>query len=1051
MKIFLKSCLFKWFVAVCLLLSANAWVAAQITVTGTVSDQGGPLPGVNVLVKGTQNGIMTGVDGKYSLSIPNQNAVLVFSYIGYTTKEETVGNRTVVNVEMEEDVLTIDEVVVVGYGVMRKSDLTGAVTSVSSEKLQDRPVANMLDALQGKAAGVDITSSSRPGELGSVRIRGERSITATSGPLYVIDGIPLIGRSNANVINSDDIKSLEILKDASATSIYGSRGANGVILITTNRGEEGRFSINYSGSFSVSTVQDAAARNNAGEYIDLLRWSYYYTNPNSYPRGDQPTFANDLAILNGDPYAFERNVANGWGAYKDSNGEWVTTHGWDPSKVKTTDWTKFVSRTGMSHNHTVNISGGTARVTANVSIGYLNEQGTALGQEYNRYTINSNVTIKPKDWFELGLRMSGNWQVQEYGLDSSGDGSFSTNSGGGDIYDAALRLYPHALPFDDDGNRIIWPGGIVRRRTIVDEEKYTRNMRETLNFMPNLHVQVKLPIDGLTFRTEFGTDFRYYNRGSYISPESVFKDGATTNSTSLSNNRDFSWTVNNLLMYQKQFGIHRLDITLGQTADKNEQISSSIGGTDTPYPPALWNGFASSMIGSGVITSASSSTSIGQTAGYLGRVLYNLNDRYLLQVNGRYDGASQLAPGNKWNFFPSGSLAWRLDQEDFIKSVTWINQLKMRLGYGLSGSASVGRYATKGPLSRSIFPYGTSTVTYYTVGTALANQELTWEKTRQWNLGIDFSVLKSRITGQLELYSSYTYDLILSSNIPTLTGYQTTTSNVGATSNKGVELQTTTLNFNTPSGFRWETNFNISYQKNKIEELSLGKVDEVANSRFIGAPISISYGLKYVGIWRDTPEDLAEMAKFNEVGGHGYQPGDIRVADLNGDYVISNNDDRMILGQSRPNWISGMTNVFSYKGIELLVGMNGRFGSDYITTGNNPSLTGYYLDRKVDYYTEANKDSKFWRPRYDGAGVAKDQHIGAASYCKASFITLRNVSLSYRVPRRVIQNWIGMQSLRIYAQCNNVGNIYSACDFKNMDVNSSIWERRFVFGLQVGF
>jgi TonB-linked SusC/RagA family outer membrane protein len=1027
-------------------------------VSGNITDANGErLPGVNIAVKGTTTGVISDAAGKYSITAPGANAVLTFSFIGYITQEVPVNSRTTIDVMLDEDIQELEEVVVVGYGVQRKSDVTGAVVSVSDEKLRDRPVVNMLEALQGKAAGVDITNNVRPGEFGTVRIRGQRSITGSSNPLYVVNGIPIQGRNDnsndnnnsANIawLNPNDIKSVDILKDASATAIYGSRGANGVVLITTYSGEDGRFSVNYSGSTTVSELQDSREFFNSGEWIDFVRWAHYYSNRETYPTADNPTLLTDQMMFGGDPYAW-RNVEKGW-----DGGSW------DGSKVATTDWTKYAIQTGITQNHTVSVSGGTSKVSSYISLGYLDEKGTSQGQSYDRYTLNINSTAKPVDWFELGGRINGSWQDQQYGQDRTGA---SSTSGPTSIYASALRLYPYAVPYDDNGERIIFPGSMASLKTVVDEVEYSHNNRQILNAIGNLYAQVKLPLDGLTYRPELGINFRYRFNGVYIDPNSAIRENSES-LVQLSNQRDFTWTVNNIVNYNKTFGMHNVLLTLLQTASKNEQTESRINGKNVPVPSSLWHAMGS-LDRTNDITGVESSLSEEQLASYMARINYNLKDRYLLTLSGRWDGSSVLAAGHKWAFFPSGSLGWRIEQEDFLKPLTWINQLKLRLGFGVVGNAAVSRYSTKGSIFSALYPYGEDLERFYFVNDLMAtssrntlpNLQLGWEKTAQYNLGLDFSILKNRITGTLEFYTSRTTDLLLNSNIPSLTGYITTTANVGETKNKGAEITLNTFNLKIASGFTWETSFSVAWQKNEIVELSNGKEDEVANTRFIGQPIGVYYNYKAIGIWRE--EDKAEMEKFNSdvhpVTGeaktpHNFQIGQTRVEDQNGDYVIDANHDRVIIGQTGPEWTGGMANTFSWKGIELMIQMYGRMG--YWTDGGQVSMGGKYMLRKVDYYNENNKNAPFQRPQLTTDGSDADSYSATLQYSKASFVNIRNISLSYSLPKKLIKNWGGMQNLKVYAQIVNPGAVYQSVDWKNMDLNSSIWNRNFVFGLNVGF
>jgi len=1032
-------------VLVLTLLLPTMVFAQTKTVTGTVySEQGEAVVGATVQVKGTRTATMTDANGGFTIGAEPQN-VLKISSLGYADKEVTVGNQSRITITLQSNETALDEVITVGYGVQKKSDVTGAITSVSAKALQEHPVPNMLEALQGKAAGVDITNNARPGELGSIRIRGERSITGGNDPLYVVNGIPLLGRDNINMLNTADIKSIEVLKDASATAIYGSRGANGVILISTYDGEQGNFEVKYNGSMTITNLVDSRERFTASEFIDFQRWAYYYANPGTYPRADEPTLLTDQAIFGADPYAWA-NVQKGW-----ASGTW------DGSKVETTDWTKFVTQQGYTQNHTISMSGGTERLKNYISIGYLDTKGTSQGQNYKRYTLNTNSTLKPTDWFEAGARINGAWQTQEYGQDGTGAAS---NSGAGSIYESALKLYPYAVPYDENGERILFPGGQASLKTVVDETSYSHNQRQTLSVFANVYAHIQLPLKGLSFRSEFGPSFRYRRNGIFVDPNSAIRENSES-LVRLSEQRDFVWTVNNMLYYNNTFADHNIGVTLLQTSSKDEETGSYIYGKNVPVPTALWNNL-DGVDRANDITAVGSDLEEEQLASYMLRLNYAFKERYLLTASGRWDGSSVLAEGHKWAFFPSVSLGWRIDQEEFLKGIEPVNQLKLRIGYGVVGNAAVGPYSTLGSISSALYPYGSDLERFYFINDLMAtstrntlpNKELGWEKTAQFNIGLDFSILKNRISGSIEWYNTKTTDLLLSSTVPSLTGYVTTIANTGSTKNHGIELTFNTLNVKTRD-FTWGTDLSVSWQEDEIVELSNGKEDEIVDARFIGYPLGVYYNYKADGLWRE--EDADEMAKFNSATApdgtpktaHNFQVGQTKVVDQNGDYVIDANNDRVIIGQQRPSWVLGMNNTFNYKGIELTVMIYGRLG--YWTDGGSVVEGGKYMLRKVDYYNENNKNAAYQRPQYTSDGSDYDTYSGALAYSKASFINIRTISLGYNFSRKLIKNWGGMKSLKCYVQAQNPGALYQSVDYKNMDLNSSIWNRNFVFGLNVGF
>lgn len=1016
-----------------------------IKVTGVVTDSDNlPIPGVSIIEKGTMNGTVSDFDGKYVITVSSSEAVLVFSFIGYNTEEAIVGSRSVVDMLLLEDVKSLEEVVVVGYGVQKKSDVTGAMINVDSEELNQRPVANAFEALQGKAAGVDITSSERPGELGSIRIRGVRSLSASSDPLYVVDGVPLMSSSAIETINPKDIESIDVLKDASATAIYGSRGANGVIIVTTKKGKDGEFSLNYSGTVTLENVVDKNPSMSASDYITWRRWAYYFTNPDYYPRGDEPTYENDKAIFYTgleDETAWA-NIQKGWG----DDGSW------DGSKVTNTDWTKYVTRTGISQVHTLSASGGTEKMQAYGSFGYLDQKGTQIGQAYKRYNANLSLDITPKTWFKMGGSINASMSDQDYGMSTTGSGSSSSANS---ILAAAKKIYNYALPYDSVGEVILNPGGEENVYTVIGEEDLSENQRQMFRAIGSFYGVVNIgdiikPLEGLNYRVNFGPDYRFYRKGVYINDESVVRTSYGTSYASLSNQRDFSWTLDNIITYNKEFGIHSLGLTLLQTASSWNIESSSMSGENIPKPSYLWNAFDELDITDSDYSASMGSDLTERTlTSYMARANYSLNEKYLLTVSGRYDGASQLSEGHKWAFFPSAALGWRISQEDFMASVTWVDQLKLRFGAGTTGSSSVDPYSTLGNVSSLYVPFGgeSNALAYvvnepnYNIYNALANDDLTWERTTQYNLGIDFSIVGGRIGGAFDVYKSYTNDVIMETTIPIPTGYNSTYANVGKTKNMGFDITINTVNIDR-GDFQWSSGLNAAWQKDEIVELAYGKNDMIDNNWFIGQSLSVYYDVAADGIWQE--EDADEMAAFNE-NGHDFEVGQTKPIDQNGDYKIDD-EDRVVLGHKLPRWTLGFNNTFNYKDFELGVVIYGRLG--YMTSTGGQYQGGRYNQTELDYWTPDNTDAQYQRPEYSEAGG--DAYYALLGYMSGSYIKLRNISLGYYLPKKYTER-LNIQSLKIFAQAKNLGMIYSAIDFTDMDTGSSYFNRGFTFGVDVSF
>jgi TonB-linked SusC/RagA family outer membrane protein len=947
--------------------------AQQLSISGTVVDGNNePVVGASVVVKGTTTGVITGTTGNYDITA-DANAVLVFSMVGMGSREEAVNGRARIDVALSESAQEISDVVVIGYGSVRKSDLTGAVSAVSAKELTMRPVSNALEALQGKAAGVEITTSQRPGELGSVRIRGMRSLEASNDPLYVVDGV-VLSAGGIETINPRDIESVSVLKDASSTAIYGSRGANGVILVTTKKGKDGAFKLTYSGTFTSETLKDLQPSMSAADYITWYRWAKYNQdqqaiqggNPSSgYARGDQPTQANDGQIFGSGHFSTNgarvyENVMKGW-----EGGTW------DASKVTDTDWGSLATQTGITHEHTVSASGGTERLKSYASFGYLDNKGTTKGQEYERYNFNVSTDITPIKWFTMGGSINAAWSIQDYGSQRS-NMSPSVNSFPNEFYTAGKRFPNVAMPYDADGNVINLPAG-YSMYTIVDEEKYVVDNRQTLRALGNFYASVNFgemwePLKGLSSKIAFGPDMQFYRRGLYIDGMAAGRKGASgpgTSSATLENARNFSWVLSNVVSYSKEMDIHKFDVTLLQEASKYDRATSDMSGSQIQKSSYLWNNMSSIR----PVTETAKNVSINsgltqrQVASYGFRGNYTLMDKYLVTVSGRYDGSSVLAKGNKWAFFPSAAVGWRVEQEEFMKSFDFINQLKVRAGIGQTGNSAISPYQTLGEINQynEIFGVqgdkGISTTVYVpnepgynNTATLMANPTLGWEKTTQWNIGLDFSVLKGRVGGSLDVYASSTSDLLMRMRIPTITGYANTMANVGKTKNKGVDISLNLVPVEW-QGFVWTSTLNTAWHKDEIVELAYGKQDMVGSNWFIGQPINVFYGYANGGLWQES--DAEEMAKFNGKGAT-FSAGKVKPIDQNGDSIF-NEDDYVILGNRNPSWTFGWTNTFSYKGFELGVELYGRFGYMVNTGGQGQ---GGVNQNQIDYWTPDNTGAK---------------------------------------------------------------------------------------------
>jgi TonB-linked SusC/RagA family outer membrane protein len=1019
------------------LISSFSIQAQSFSVSGTVTDDAGKaLAGATVFEKGTKNSAVTNQAGTFTLNVSSAKAKLVISFVGHEEQEIAVNNKAQLSVSLKSTNESLTDVVVIGYATVKKKDVTGAVAGINQKDIRSRPVDNALQAMQGKVAGVDITSNERPGQVGSINIRGVRSLTASNTPLFVVDGIPLT-TGGIEYLNPNDIESIDVLKDASATAIFGSRGANGVVIVTTKQGKAGKVQLNFYNSVTFETIKDWAPIMDASEYLDFRRWAIYYSNPSGRPRGDAPTYANDSLIFNGqtDPSAWA-NIKKGWAGST-----------WDGSKVGNTDWNGMASQTGITSDNTISVSGGTKNIKAYASFGYLNNKGTSIGQKFSRYSGKASVDIQATDWFNMGLNVNLSHSTQQFGQSNSVIGSF-IGSPATSIYESARRLFKWAVPYTSTGVRIIEPGGDVAIKTIIDEEKYTQDQRVTLRAFGSLYAQLDFGkihpvLKGLKYRFNFGPDFSNYTNGVYIDGLSVASSGI--NGASLQEAKTFSWTLDNLVYYDKAIKNHTFGLTLLQSATKFRQDPiNTIRGTGIPIASQKWYALNSATLPATNLTITQNSDLIKrQLVSYMARLNYGFADKYLLTLSVRSDGASQLFDdGSKFSLFPSAAIAWRINKEKFMQNVSWVKDLKIRIGGGVTGNSAIDAYATKGRTVALFYPFGGSVTSSSLPSGTLANSALDWEKTTQYNLGVDFSIFKSKISGSIDVYTSKTKDLLMARNIPTVTGYITTFQNVGETANKGIDININTINITTKN-LQWISTFNIAWQKDKIVNLANGKQDDINNNWFIGQPVGVIYGFASNGMWQNA--DAATLAKF-ALNGNTFTPGQVRPIDQNGDNKIDANNDRTIIGNTRPRWVVGMTNGFTYKGFELSVFIYGRLNYLFNTGGEAQTARGN--QRQIDYWTENNQDAEYQKPFYSVA--SGDAYSPSLGYKKASFLKIRNISASYNLPASLVKS-MHMSNLRVYFQAANLGMLFSKIKFMDMDNESLFSNRGFTLGINAGF
>lgn len=1021
-------------IALIIFLSFSTFAQTGINISGKVSAESGePLSGVTVQLKNGKATAVTNTDGTFQLTVPSSNSILVFTSVGFAEKQVTVNNQRQLSVSMVAQTNALQDVVVVGYGTQKKSDITGAVTTVSAKTIEERPVTNALQAIQGKAAGVNVSTNMKPGELPRVSIRGNRSINASNDPLYVVDGIPIVSALGVtsfsmNDINPNDIASMEILKDASATAIYGSRGANGVILITTKKGAKGRVSVNYNSTVSLDSYKSLTHFVNSAQYIDrwreaLINGRVYNTSltgnsdltkaPISwYP--DPFLDRNTMGLSNSDPNVLKAVwSAYEWDVYGQTPKLRPTTPeeqamGWpaqvpvyNSSKIPTHNWLADVVRQGITQNHQISLSAGSEVSRMYLSLGYNNQLGVQRDQNFRRFNMNLNGDISATKWLTVGTSIIASLSEQNYGVTANG-----SNTGSKDLYSRAVDQTPFTQPTDSTGAFIKNPGGNINNWNPLIDIDQSINNRRSSSVMANTYTEIKIT-PWLRYRTNFGAQLRSFRNGAWTGPNATGHLGAKANTAGYSKDENFSWVVENLLYFDKTFAkVHSLGVTLLQESQKSKRENVAISQSGIIIPSSQW--FALGANTQGKPDSYSTGYTENTLNSFMGRLNYSLMDKYLLTASGRFDGSSVLAPGHKWDFFPSFALAWKMQDEGFMKDISWVNEIKPRVGYGVTGNSSVPPYVTGGPLSINGYILGATTANGFLPQLA-PNPDLSWEKTAQVNLGIDFSVIRRRLSGSIEVYKAKTTDLLFLKPLVGLTGFVQKYVNVGSTQNKGFEITLSSINID-KGGFRWSTDLNFTTNKEEIVELTNGKQDIIASNLFIGQPVSgVFYQYDNAGVWTNSKEDLAEMAKFN-ANGHKFFPGTIRVVDQNGDYKI-NASDYVIRGSTRPKWSGGITNTFRYKNLALSSFIYARIGQKYF--GGYPGLFGR---GETDNWTWSNPTSGRWPLLMTGATV--DNYTPAMQYNNASFVTVRNILLTYDMPARLLRR-ASIKNLQLSVQVLN--------------------------------
>lgn len=968
--------------------------AQDRTITGTVTDnKQEPLIGVNVVVKGNISvGAITDLDGKYSLSVPEGKATLVFSYIGYVTQEVSVGSRNTVDVVLVDDAQALDEVVVVGYGVVKKRDLVGSIASVKSQDITAVPTSNVLESMQGKIAGLDMTrSSGQPGSSFNFTIRGNRSLTASNAPLILVDGIAY---GTDIDINPNDVESIEVLKDASTTAIYGSRGANGVILVTTKKGKEGKAKIDFNAYWGPSFSTNLPKVNNTEQYVAMRREAMRAVGQWNSP-------ADDGVIW--DAVALERikNSVN-------------------------TDWYDLIMDDATTQNYQVSISGGTDATKVSFSLDYFDETGILIGDDFDRFNGRINVS-----------------QRIMKGMEAGASALFTTstrNAAPNNVFHAAQTKEPYGVPFNEDGSLNKYPftgSGATDINMLFNQDK-NNYVDETKSnrFFGTLFLNWEI-IKGLQFRTNFGYDSQNSRNGHFEGVNSTFVE-SNKGLAKVSKNETHStaWTWENTLTYTKDFDIHSLTAMVGHSMSKSSSEDTYAEGKGLSFEQSLFH----NLDGTQQDYALSSTLTESSMLSYFARLNYKLLDKYLLTATLRADGSSVLAKGNRWGYFPSVAVAWRMKDEHFLSSVDEISDLKLRLSYGLSGNSAVSPYQTTGGLSKTIYEFGTVPAYGYRPY-SMANLELQWEKTRVLNFGVDFGLFNNRVYATIDAYKTWTSDLLLPMILPGHTGFTEVISNVGKTETRGIDLSINTVNFDTKD-FKWTTDLTFSANKEEITALNTNQND-VGSGWFIGSPTKVFYDYEKIGIWQTS--EAAEAAKY------GQEPGDIKVRDQNNDGAIDANNDRKVLGQQTPKWTAGLNNRFEYKGWELSFFLYARIGhliQNEAAANFNPS--GWNNSIACDYWTPENPTNAYPRPNFN-----KNESMlykSTLAYCKGDFLKIKDITFGYSFPKQMISK-LNMSKLRIYTTLKNFFTFSAVDDYdpERGGSNSYPMTKQVVFGINVSF
>jgi TonB-linked SusC/RagA family outer membrane protein len=921
--------------------------------------------GASVLEQGTTNGTITDIEGNFTLKVSPQGK-LVISFIGYQSQTINIDGKTRFTITLKDDTQLLSEVVVVGYGTQRKSDVTGSIASVRGEELRAVQTGNISSALQGRVAGVDMSqTSSKPGASMQIRIRGTRSLNASNDPLVVLDGIPFAG--NISDINPNDIKSMDILKDASSTAIYGSRGANGVIMITTNKGYmDMKAQVTYNGYYGIK-------------------------NAIKYP------------MMNGPEFVALRKAA---GKYSNNI---------DESDDVNTDWQDLAYQTGITTSHDISVTGGGKANNYSFGAGYYHDSGAIPTQQFNRISLRGSIDQEIGKYVKVGFVSNNTYNITE-------GGQLGTYG--------ILSMAPIANPYNEDGTlkRVVKMATddqyVITKSVLEDAKDVWIQQNKAFGTYNNVYAEVKAPgIEGLKYRANLGLNLRMGNNGSFTGQGINSTNATTESSASISNTLTTNWTIENLLTYDRTFAEkHRLNVVGMYSAEQTTYNKSAVSAKDIPADYFQYYNLGQAA---GEISVRPGDQGYYQTGlmSWMGRAMYAYDDKYMASVTFRADASSRLAPGHKWHTYPAVSLGWNITKEGFMENLLPImDQLKVRVGYGETSNQSVDPYKTLGLLATRPYNFGDTYTTGYYVS-ELANQDLGWEYSRTWNLGLDFSFLKHRIYGTFEYYVQDTEDVLQSVSLPKTAGVGSYMANIGTTRNKGFELSLNGVILDNVNGWSWDAGINLYANHNELTSLASGARQDVDNWWFVGHPIDVIYDYEKVGLWNESDPDYKYLSIL-EPGGN---TGMIKVK-YTGGYNDDGTpqraigaDDRQVIDME-PDFQGGFNTRVAYKDFDLSV--VGAFKSGgvlistlYSSTGYLNMMTGRRGNVKVDYWTPENTGAKY--PKPGGVEQSDNPKYGSTlGYFDASYLKVRAITLGYNVPAKLLKRF-GVNSLRLYATAQN--------------------------------